>query len=713
MTAAAHRIDLEELKRQPFRRQEWQARTWAAFDEVGEVKYALSFLGNAVGKLRLFAAERAEPDAEPEPSENVAAKQALARLHSEAGGHTEILREAAINLSAPGECFLVRTELPDGSESFDIRSTDELVLTGNKYELKEPGQMSPTVLPEDSFVLRIWVRHPRWSSQPDSSLRGVLNIVDELLLLDRAARAILRSRIAGAGILKVPTSLSFGPLDPSRTDDEASDPFIEDLMLAMTTPIRDEGSASAVVPMVIRGATEDLAGLEHMALDRPLDTALGDWYERTIRRLAQGLNVPPEVILGVAGISHWGAWQIEESTFKAHIEPLAVLILEALTVGYFRPVLRDMGVADVERFVIWYDPSNLVGRPNTEQDAKDAHAAFVISDEALRRELNYPESDAPLPDEIARRCQIASCSKPTPTGAVPTIERQPPVQAVTAAAFRDLGARLAEIDRALFERLLVAASAALKRVLERAGNRTRSKVRGDRAIAASLEGVSADAVIAQLGPVLLAANGLEAEILIEGAFEDLEPLFRKWVAAAQIQALRAVGGGLVDDVALVTTRAANLDGAWRWLADAFTSFAARRLFDPAADASPFGEADDTLGMPPNIVREALARAGGSQVTQGVGGSLVSVTGGPVGGVASGQLVMDQIVERGLRPGGYVWEYGPAMRTRSFEPHLALDGVEFTSFDDPVLANPGSFPAVSHFLPGDHAGCLCNYRRLID
>lgn len=56
-----------------------------------------------------------------------------------------------------------------------------------------------------------------------------------------------------------------------------------------------------------------------------------------------------------------------------------------------------------------------------------------------------------------------------------------------------------------------------------------------------------------------------------------------------------------------------------------------------------------------------------------------------------------------------WDYTHARRD-TFLPHLALHGVEFDGPDDPVLANPDSFPPVSHYHPQDHAGCRCRTRR---
>jgi hypothetical protein len=54
-------------------------------------------------------------------------------------------------------------------------------------------------------------------------------------------------------------------------------------------------------------------------------------------------------------------------------------------------------------------------------------------------------------------------------------------------------------------------------------------------------------------------------------------------------------------------------------------------------------------------------------------------------------------------------YGdPSARSAPFEPHEALDGVDFETWDDPVLANEEGWPDTDFYAPGDHFGCLCDF-----
>ncbi len=58
---------------------------------------------------------------------------------------------------------------------------------------------------------------------------------------------------------------------------------------------------------------------------------------------------------------------------------------------------------------------------------------------------------------------------------------------------------------------------------------------------------------------------------------------------------------------------------------------------------------------------------------------------------------------------YEWEHGPSLKP--FEPHLALDGVDFNSFEDERLANTEGWPDNSFYMPGDHSGCTCDFTPL--
>ena len=446
LTAAAAQIkinDKGEFEQFRIRRSAgssaWQGEAWEYYDAIGEIKYAFNLVASVVSRIRIYAAIVDDPSETPisvRQSELVderlasAAERALGRLNSAYGGQAGLLRDAALNLSVAGECYLVQMparpayNLP---ESWDIRSVDEVTtdprggfnVIGRREQstTTQGGIDKNSKLGKNAFVGRMWRSHPRYSDEADSSLRGLLDLCAELLLLNRTFRATARSRL-NAGALYLPDGLSVAaqgdgdfPYDsedgigPNFTAEEAEDEFEEQLMDAMTTPIRDEESASAVVPLIIRGPAELGDKIKQFKFERSFDPALAERSDRVLERILQGLDVPKDVVTGLANVKYSNAMQIDESLYKAHIEPLMLLIADALTVVYLRPYLIANGFEEsqVNKIVVWYDPSAIATRNDRATDADAGFDRMAVSSNTWRRAHGFSDADAPTPKEIALR----------------------------------------------------------------------------------------------------------------------------------------------------------------------------------------------------------------------------------------------------------------------------------------------------------------------
>ena len=446
LTAAAAQIkvnDKGEFEQFRIRRSAgssaWQAEAWEYYDAIGEIKYAFNLVASVVSRIRIYAAVVDDPSETPisvRQSELVddrlgaAAERALARLNSAYGGQAGLLRDAALNLAVAGECYLVQMparpayNLP---ESWDIRSVDEVTtdprggfnVIGRREQstTTQGGIDKNSKLGKNAFVGRMWRSHPRFSDEADSSLRGLLDLCAELLLLNRTFRATARSRL-NAGALYLPDGLSVAsqgdgdfPYDsedgigPNFTAEEAEDEFEEQLMDAMTTPIRDEESASAVVPLIIRGPAELGDKIKQFKFERSFDPQLAERSDRVLERILQGLDVPKDVVTGLANVKYSNAMQIDESLYKAHIEPLMLLIADALTVVYLRPYLIANGFEEtqVNKIVVWYDPSAIATRNDRATDADAGFDRMAVSANTWRRAHGFSDADAPTPKELSIR----------------------------------------------------------------------------------------------------------------------------------------------------------------------------------------------------------------------------------------------------------------------------------------------------------------------
>jgi hypothetical protein len=805
LVAAATRITLDDKKqasRQAAKRQAWQDDAWAYFDDVPELKYSVWFLGNALAKLVIFPAVTpmdADVDADPVPVDDdlsdlpsdiaTSAQAELDRLNATPGGISGMVRRLNMNLEVAAEGYLVgrgaidgdgTPENPGRAEEWMIRSVSEVDVKNGVYYVKTgpDDTTGERIDPKNDTCIRLWQEHPRWAGLADNAMRGVLSECKVLQVLSQQVMA-QAMRAASAGFITIPNELSFGGPNPTDPEDGAAagaDPLLEFFAKVLVNPIEDPSDPASVQPGLIRGPAEFLtaAYLRHFALwDKDFDASLEERIKARIERIARGLNLPVEVVMGHQATTYANAEQVDQDTFEDHLEPRCRLICDALTIGYLRPNLLDAGYPAnlVARVRFWFDPSALIAQPDTEKNAPVAHKAFAISDAAFRRSLGFSEDDAPEPIEVLIRSGLQrgiltaeltaallqaladEAGVDLPSAPAELAPGQPPAggepatttdvahlaelllaararrvaptrpaigggargRGVAASAAPDYGARLTGLDRELRTRLVVAANDAMTRALDRAGARMRTKATGQRDV---LRNVPNRLVASTLGPTLALRAATEDDAFA-GAWDELERQFMAWGGNAQSEALDIVGqlaAGFTasERTTLGLRQADDLATAWEWMKAALQRLASELLFDPNP-AEPLGEFDATLTVPTGLVRQAISRAGGATglITDGTNAYVTLADAGtrPAGGIGTGELVRGALRDEGVSVEGYRWVYGPAQR-RTFEPHHRLDGVEFVNFDDPALANHRGWPPYAFYLPGDHAGCVCDVEPII-
>lgn len=447
ITAAASRLhlnDASEIESLRRRRQSatWQRQSWEYYDLIGELKFAANLVGAIVSRVKIYSAYVLTEDMAPAPLSEVedldkelvkAANNAMRLLSTGTGGLSGFLRDMAINLFVAGECFLVqqpeRVGKP-GSERWQVRSVDEVVTTpsttnkrgsGVSIKPRSNAQVNEYIhLPSHAFVGRIWRMHPRWSDEADSSVHPLLELMEELLLLNKDARATIKSRL-NAGILLIPDELSNltqpdGSADDTGLDvdniaelsNDETDSFEEELERAMMQPIADESSASAVVPLIVRGPKDDLSAIRHIQISRAFDAMHAKRADKVLDRILAGLDLPKDMVSGIADAKYSNASAIEESLLKSHIEPMILQIVDALTIVFLRPVLTSLGFTDeqIDNVVVWYDPSAITTKPSKADAAGIGFEKRAISAKAWRRANGFHEGDAPTDLEIAQRLAV-------------------------------------------------------------------------------------------------------------------------------------------------------------------------------------------------------------------------------------------------------------------------------------------------------------------
>lgn len=408
----------------------WQEDAWEMYDLVGEQRFLASTLAGRMSQARLYVGRLGDdPTQAPEKvDDNDAVTDVLSAVGSSPAAQTQLLQRLGVNLFVAGDGWLAgipRHLMPESLREVHSLDTevvaeyepaDTLSIEDLEWRMLSVSEVSANradsvklmlgegegevleVSPDDIFLIRVWRPHPRRWWEADSPTRSSLAVLRELVGLTMHISAQVDSRLAGAGLLLVPQSAQRAlNLAAGLEENAESDMFTEALMEAMLTPIQDRANASALVPLVVTVPDEATGLFNYMTFAKPLDAEARALRDEAIRRLALGQDAPPELLLGTSGMNHWGAWLVREDVVTTHLEPPLALICDAMTTQYLWPVLMDQGYTEEQahQFVIWYDVSHMVMRPNRAEDAKDLHTRGVIGDETLREATGFGDADAP------------------------------------------------------------------------------------------------------------------------------------------------------------------------------------------------------------------------------------------------------------------------------------------------------------------------------
>ncbi|QGJ92684.1 portal protein [Microbacterium phage Megan] len=428
LTAAAVRLTQATIGKRSTRgrsgNDNWQEDAWEMYDLVGELRFITNLLANQMSKARFYVGTIADnPTDTPVPTDDEVLKGALEAIGDGPSGFIQLVKRLGVNLQIPGDGWLVGiprwmepgslvAQPPEGTPV----NLDDLVwhslsvteveqdgddLTLSLGELKEE---KVTAKVDDIYAIRVWDPHPRRFWESDSATRSNLPVLRELVGLTMHISAQIDSRLAGAGVLLAPASAAAAVKRMMNLpEDGEDDPFTDSLIKAMMTPIQDRSNASAYVPLVWTVPDESEPHFRFMSFAKELDAQAKDMRDEAIRRFALGADAPADLLLGVGGMNHWGAWLVQEDTVRAHLEPPIALVADALTVQYIRPIMRELTATgarnytdeQIDNTLIWYEVEHLIVKANAREDADKAHAAGVISDDAYRKALGFGDEDAP------------------------------------------------------------------------------------------------------------------------------------------------------------------------------------------------------------------------------------------------------------------------------------------------------------------------------
>lgn len=400
--------------------EDWQKEAWYYYDACGEFRSAIMWIANAVSKADVYAAETdPETGTLTGPTEDPRVQAAAATVLGGVAKRAQMLQTLALHWQVPGESFIIVRPQPDKNGE---RQPDEwLAVSGTKVHYKgggwqywDPMTMNQVSLrPGQDRLIRVWSPHPNDGAKADSAARPALPVLREIERASMHIMGNLDSRLGTAGVWAIPSELDF-PREDGQTLGQAVG---EMLLEAAEASLKNPGTAAARVPLVLPVPGEHIPNLATSLIDFATEFTAGvsELRKDAIARLAQTLDMPNETAEGsTGGMNHWGAWQVEESTYKIFIEPLLDRLGDAITHEWFWAVLRAMDVSDPERYVLAWETSGIVSRPDRTQDLKQLWDDALISDEYRRSEMGIPDDAVPSEDEVQlRRLERVVIGAPT------------------------------------------------------------------------------------------------------------------------------------------------------------------------------------------------------------------------------------------------------------------------------------------------------------
>ncbi|HEX7277091.1 MAG TPA: hypothetical protein VF244_06920, partial [Acidimicrobiales bacterium] len=569
----------------------WMPELWQRYDEVPEQHYASIFLANCMSRctLRLGVLDEDnrrgpafEEDGKPVKDVDPAMAALGAKMISSlrampkpgtygapAGGQATLLARMGANLGTVAECFLLGWEEGSGKDRvyrWEVVSTEEIRPIETKagepqmFYRRRSRYLTPEII-QPTCCLRIFRSHPRFSAEPDTANRALMDTLERLHLLNQEGVADSKSRLAGPGLLLMPSEIDF----PDAADGVDGAGYVQDELIATgNVSISDPSGSGRHTPVVMGVPGDQVAnfrlikfGDDSVALVAKRDAAVTDY--------ARGAEFPPEITRGFSDTSFANAYAVTESTSRLHVEPWLDVVAGCLTADYLIPgLLHAAGLAmdripppRIAKLCVWYDVSGLVSHANPEKVAAVGYGTAanpndLISGRTWRRLNGLTEADAPGPKEWDDRVDTAhtlrlrselGAQKPGQT-ADPT-----PTPEGTDEGIAEVGPN---VDEEMGKRVAALADYVIREASKRAGAWLRAKASSKPEYSKLIDGIPNVDVARHLGPqVVDALGGLDAAIG-PAQFSSFESTVREWLIEAGREDAAAVAAATTDLVSRFT-----------------------------------------------------------------------------------------------------------------------------------------------------------------
>lgn len=551
----------------------WQHAVTAYGHIVPELSAGKMYVGNCLARVVLRVGKR-NPDGSVEPGykgeepvdgldATIAgmAAEVIQSIRSQIGGQSELLRSFGEKAFTVGESFLLPQDSPAGL-TFDVLSTQELQKDGGRWKVNNGPGTDPEFVPDGIEPVRIWRPDDVYRKQATSSVRACLEVLEELVLLTKLVRSSAISRMALAGILAISEEFD-DPIDEEGEDgstSESANPLLVDIILNGAKAIDDPASAASWLPYLLSGPTELIEkGIRFIEFKH--DDAINVVKRReALERLAQGLDLPFEVILGHQGTTFANAQVISEDTFRVHLEPMVQLFCDAVTLGILWPALaRKKGLTaeqvaeggypdEILSVAVTYDAGDLISVPDKAKEIVELFTKDVTQMSVGIREVRDAVGLDPdgFPDEaeVGKRLDAYRIAKMHETAQVAVTGAEGQLNADEGAAARpgpvvsgQAAAEGAGVTASLYlaegmaTKIAGIAEFSIERCAERLGSALRPKLAKDQQLADRVREHPNSELTRVLGPTVV-ARFIETDSMIAAELRSVERQVEKWASEA-------------------------------------------------------------------------------------------------------------------------------------------------------------------------------------
>lgn len=393
----------------------WHAEAWTMYDLLGEFRYGCDWIGAMLSKAEIYGTVETVEGVEKIEEGNIL--EYLSTFFGNADGRAEMFRLVGIHMSVTGECYLVgypdKDPMGDGGDKWEVAASTKCIRpsTDNPNDWWKVNDVTLEGVAQDEVTaIRVWRPHPLNPQLSNSPTLAAMTTLRQLHKLSLYISAQLDSRLASAGILLMPDTMTLPPApvadgkEPLVKSANNAEELMTILMESMTAQLMNPGTAESQVPIVVTASVEAIGAIKHLTFWSELDEHAMELRKEAIGRLALSMDVPPEVLQGSADSNHWSAWQADESAIKAHAEPLLKIITTAIGKEYLRPLISvdDTYTGDrLSAYSVAADTSEMRLRPNRSKEALELYNLGELSGSALLRETGFEVSDAMGEEELA------------------------------------------------------------------------------------------------------------------------------------------------------------------------------------------------------------------------------------------------------------------------------------------------------------------------